>query len=362
MSRFSSEPAHVHGSAAKTAVLLVNLGTPQAPTAAALRRYLGEFLWDRRVVEIPRPLWWLILQGIILNVRPKKSAEKYASIWTPEGSPLKVHTEKQAWLLQGLLGANGHPQIVVRWAMRYGQPSIPAVLDGLKAENCTRILVLPLYPQYAASTTASVYDAVAGWLQNKRNVPELRLVHNYHDRPEYIAALAASVREHWAAAGQAEKLIMSFHGLPRYTLDRGDPYHCECHKTGRLLAESLSLAPDQWQLTFQSRFGRAEWLQPYTQATLEQLARSGTRRVDVICPGFAGDCLETLEEIAIECKTAFLTAGGSAFHYIPCLNERAGWIAALAGLAQEHLGNWLDLPSRADPQTAVRAKALGAAN
>jgi ferrochelatase len=360
MARFFAEPTYVHGSAAKTAVLLVNLGTPAAPTAAALRPYLGEFLWDRRVVEIPRPLWWLILKGIILNVRPRKSAQKYAAIWTPEGSPLKVHTEKQAGLLQDSLGAGGHPEIVVRWAMRYGQPSVHAELDRLKAENCARILVVPLYPQYAASTTASVYDAVATWVQRSRNVPELRLVRNYHDRADYIAALAASVREHWAAVGKAGKLIMSFHGLPRYTLDRGDPYHCECRKTGRLLAENLGLAPDQWQLTFQSRFGRAEWLQPYTQATLEQLARSGTRHVDVICPGFVGDCLETLEEIAIECRAAFLQAGGEEFHYIPCLNERPDWIAALAALAREHLGNWLDLPNQADPASAARAKALGA--
>ncbi|MCX7171222.1 MAG: ferrochelatase [Proteobacteria bacterium] len=360
MPRYSPEPAYVHGTAQRTAVLLVNLGTPEAPTAAAVKPYLGEFLWDPRVVEIPRTLWWLILKGIILNVRPRKSAEKYAAIWTAEGSPLKVHTEKQAKLLQGLLGAGGHPQIVVSWAMRYGQPALGVTLDRLKAENCARILVVPLYPQYAASTTASVYDEVATWLQRNRNVPELRLVRNYHDRPGYIAALAAGVREHWAAVGKAEKLVMSFHGLPRYTLERGDPYHCECQKTGRMLAESLGLASDQWQLTFQSRFGRAEWLQPYTQATLEQLARSGTRHVDVICPGFVGDCLETLEEIAIECRTAFLQAGGSVFHYLPCLNERPDWIATLAELTREHLGNWLDLPTQADPASAARAKALGA--
>ena len=361
MPRYLDEPTYHHGSAQKTAVLLVNLGTPTAPTAAAVRPYLAEFLWDPRVVEIPRPVWWLILKGIILNVRPRKSAEKYALIWTPEGSPLMVHTRRQAEMLHRELAAGGRADIVVEWAMRYGQPAIGATLDRLKAANCTRILVVPLYPQYAASTTASVYDEVAAWLRRSRNVPEMRLVRNFHERPGYIAALAASVREHWAAAGKAEKLVMSFHGLPRYTLDRGDPYHCECHKTGRLLAESLGLAPDQWQLTFQSRFGRAEWLQPYTQATLEQLARTGTRHVDVICPGFAGDCLETLEEISIECRAAFLQAGGRDFHYLPCLNERPDWIADLAALTREHLGNWLERPTQADPASAARAKALGAA-
>ncbi len=362
MDRYQTEPAYAHGSTEKTAVLLVNLGTPEAPTAAALRRYLDEFLWDPRVVEIPRPLWWLILKGVILNLRPRKSAAKYASIWTPQGSPLKVHTERQAKLLRGAL-VEGKQNLAVAWAMRYGQPSIGATLDRLKAEGCTRILVVPLYPQYAASTTASVMDEVGAWLQRTRNLPELRYVRDYHDRPGYIAALAASVREHWAAHGQPSsgyRLVMSFHGLPRYTLARGDPYHCECRKTGRLLAEALGLAPEDWQLTFQSRFGRAEWLQPYTQATLEQLAGAGIGRVDVICPGFAGDCLETLEEIAIECKAAYLQAGGGEFHYIPCLNERADWIAALAALAREHLGHWLSLPTTADPDSATRAKVLGA--
>lgn len=364
MPRYAPEPPHSHGNEQKTALLLVNLGTPEAPTAKALRRYLGEFLWDPRVVEIPRALWWPILKGIILNLRPPKSAAKYAQIWLPEGSPLLVHTARQAKLLRGVLAVNRINQsqgIVIDHAMRYGQPSIPAVLDRLKADGCTRFLIVPLYPQYAASATASVYDAVADWLKRTRNIPELRLVHDFHDHPGYIAALAASVRAHWARHGRPDKLVMSFHGLPRYTLDRGDPYHCQCQKTARLLAEALDLAPDRWQLTFQSRFGRAEWLQPYTQATLELLAGSGIGRVDVICPGFVGDCLETLEEIAIECKSAFLQAGGKEFHYIPCLNERDDWIAVLADLARQHLGDWLHLPKPADPTSAARAKALGAA-
>ncbi|OIQ89939.1 ferrochelatase [mine drainage metagenome] len=359
MTRYRPEPAHTHGAVRKTAVLLANLGTPQAPTAPALRRYLGQFLWDPRVVEIPRPLWWLILHGIILRLRPKQSARKYALIWTAEGSPLKLHTERQAKLLAGALGEIGHRDIVVAWAMRYGEPAIAAVLDRLKAEGASRILILPLYPQYAASASASVYDAVADWLKRSRNIPELRFLRSFHDDPGYIAALAASVEEYWAKHGRPDKLVMSFHGLPRYTLDRGDPYHCECQKTARLLAEALGLAEHQWQLTFQSRFGRTEWLQPYTQPTLEALGRSGIGRVDVICPGFVGDCLETLEEIAIEARAAFLQAGGREFHYLPCVNERDDWIAALAGLARAHLGNWLALPAT-DPGAAERAKALGA--
>ena len=357
MSRFSPEPPHVHGSRGKTAVLLINLGTPAAPTAAALRRYLGEFLADPRLVEMPRLLWWLILHGVVLRLRPRQSALKYAKIWTSEGSPLAVHTERQAKLLRGALGAD--PQLVVGWAMRYGEPNIAATLDRLKAEGARRILVLPLYPQYAASSSAAAFDAVAAWLSRTRNLPELRLVRDYHDHPGYIAALAASVREHWRQQGGPAKLVMSFHGLPQHTLDWGDPYFCECQATARLLAAALNLADDAWQLAFQSRFGRAKWLQPYTQATLEALGRQGLGRVDVICPGFAGDCLETLEEIAMEVRAAFVAAGGGELHYIPCLNERDDWIAALADIARSHLGSWL-LPVAVDTGSVARAKALGA--
>ena len=363
MSRYAPEPTHAHGTPGKTAVLLVNLGTPAAPTATALRRYLGEFLWDPRVVEIPRPLWWLILKGIILNVRPKKSAGKYAAIWLPEGSPLRVYTERQTKLLKGFLGAAGHGQLLIDYAMRYGEPSVPATLDKLKAAGATRILIVPLYPQYAASTTASVFDAVADWGKRTRNLPALRFVRNYHDDPRYIAALAASVREYWEKtrrpAGADFCLVMSFHGLPKRSLDLGDPYFCECQKTGRLLAEALGLKAQQYLVTFQSRFGKAEWLQPYTQTTLERLGRDGVKHVDVICPGFAADCLETLEEIAMECKAAYLSSGGGEFHYIPCLNERADGIDTLAGVVRDHLGDWLE-PQAADSQTAARAMAAGA--
>jgi protoporphyrin/coproporphyrin ferrochelatase len=361
---FDAEPALAHGTPARTAVLLVNLGTPDEPSASALRRYLREFLSDRRVVEIPRLVWWPILHGIILNTRPAKSALKYQSIWTPEGSPLAVWTRKQTALLQGYLGERGckPPALLVRHAMRYGNPSVASVLDELHAANATRILVLPLYPQYAAATTASVNDAVMAWAMRQRRQPELRFVQRYHDEPLYIDALAQRVRTHWMNNGRGDKLVFSFHGLPERSLTLGDPYHCECHKTARLLAERLGLAKDDWLVTFQSRFGKAKWLEPYTEPTLVELARNGLTRVDVFCPGFTADCLETLEEIAQEARAAFLAAGGRGFEYIPALNDQHEWIVALAAVAQRHLQGW---PAAADDESALaaqraRAKALGA--
>ena len=343
-------------------IVWVNLGSQDAPTPSALRRYLARFLADPRVVELPRALWWPILHGIILNVRPRKSAAKYATIWTPEGSPLKVWTERQAKLLQGLLGERGH-RVQVRWAMRYGQPAVGAALDTLKAAGCTRILVLPAYPQYCAATTASAFDEVYAWASGLRWVPELRFVNQYHDDAGYIGALAARVRAHWAQHGRPERLVMSFHGMPARTLQRGDPYHCQCHKTGRLLAEALELPPEQAVVTFQSRFGKAQWLQPYTEPTLVALAQQGVRRVDVVCPGFTADCIETLEEIDQEARAAFLGAGGQAFHYIPCLNDDIGWVRALADIAERHLAGW-PTKQETDPAASAasreRALALGA--
>ena len=353
---FLPEPPYVHGQAARTAILLCNLGTPDAPTAPALRRYLGQFLSDHRVVEIPKPIWWLILHGIILRTRPAKSAAKYASIWTPEGSPLAMWTSKQAKLLRGWLGEAGS-NVLVRHAMRYGNPSIASQLDALKAEGATRILVLPLYPQYSATTTASVFDAVYSWAARTRNVPELRFVNHYHDDPGYIDALARTVQTHWKHHGPPDKLVMSFHGVPERTLQLGDPYHCESHKTARLLAERLGLQKDDWQLTFQSRFGKAKWLQPYTEPTLIEMAKAGVGRVDVICPGFTGDCLETLEEINQEAREAFLHAGGKEFHYIACLNDSTPWITALSRIAQQHLSGWPVQPDSADTLAAARAHA-----
>lgn len=364
MPRYWPEPPFKHGSPQRTGVLLVNLGTPEAPTAAALRPYLKQFLSDPRVVEIPRLVWWPILNGIILNTRPAASAKKYASVWMDEGSPLKVHTARQAALLARHLAADGHGTLEVDYAMRYGSPSIRDVLDDLRSRGCTRILILPLYPQYSASTTATVVDEVGRCLAHWRNQPEVRFVRNFHDHPGYIAALVRSVREHWREHGEPDRLLLSFHGVPRRSLELGDPYHCECHKTGRLIAEGLDIARERVLVTFQSRFGKAEWLKPYTQPTLESLAAEGIERVDVMCPGFVADCLETLEEIAMECKEAFLEKGGKAFHYIPCLNEGEAWIESLGEIARANLGNWLDImPGDAASAAATRerARALGAA-
>lgn len=360
---FRPEPSYTHGQASSTAILLCNLGTPDAPTPAALRRYLAEFLGDHRVVEIPKPIWWLILHGIILRVRPARSAAKYATIWTPEGSPLKVWTEKQAALLQTWLQQRGH-HVTVRAAMRYGNPSIAAQLDALKAEGHTRVLVLPAYPQYSGTTTASVFDAVYHWADQVRTIPELRFINRYHDDPGYIAALAQTVRTHWQQHGRPDRLVMSFHGVPERTLHLGDPYHCECHKTARLLTQALELAPGQVQLTFQSRFGKAKWLEPYTEPTLVALAQAGVKRVDVVCPGFTSDCLETLEEIAQEAREAFLHAGGQSFHYIPCLNDGREWIAALGRLSEQHLAGWTTQQApdaQALAASRAAALALGAA-
>jgi ferrochelatase len=336
---FLPEPQYRHGTPGKTAILLVNLGTPEAPTAAALRPYLKEFLSDPRVVEIPRAVWWFILHGVILPFRSGQSARKYASIWTPDGSPLKVHTAKQATLLRGYLGQRGH-QVEVAYAMRYGRPGIPEVLDQLKAAGAERILILPAYPQYSAATTASIHDAVFAHLGKMRNLPELRFVRNYHDHAGYVEALASSVTAYWEKHGSPDKLVMSFHGVPKRTLTLGDPYYCECHKTARLLGERLGLDESKYMLSFQSRFGKAEWLQPYTAPSVKKLAEEGVRRVDVVCPGFTSDCLETLEEIAMEVRAEFLTAGGKDFHYIPCLNEFPDWIHALADVALQHMQGW----------------------
>jgi protoporphyrin/coproporphyrin ferrochelatase len=336
---FKPEPAFRHGQQPRTAVLFVNLGTPDEPTAPALRRYLAEFLSDPRVVEIPRFVWWFILHGVILRTRPKQSAAKYASVWMPEGSPLAVWTARQTAALGEAMAARGH-RVLVRHAMRYGNPSIASVMDELRAEGATRVLLIPAYPQYAAATTASISDKVLEWATQARRMPELRFVGEYHDDPGYIAALASRLRAHWAEHGRGDKLVLSFHGVPERSLHLGDPYHCQCHKTARLLAEALGLSRDQLVVTFQSRFGKAKWLEPYTEPTLEKLASEGVKRVDVMCPGFVADCLETLEEIAQETREAFLAAGGERFDYVACLNAEPVWIDALAGLAERHLGGW----------------------
>jgi ferrochelatase len=271
-----------------------------------------------------------------------------------------VHTERQAALLQGYLGERSKG-IVVEYAMRYGNPSIPSVLAKLKEQNCQRILLVPMYPQYAASSTATVCDAVFSELVQQRNMPALRTIKHFHDHPGYIAATVQNIRDYWTLHGRPDKLVMSFHGVPRYTLDKGDPYHCECQKSGRLIAEALGLNKEQYIVSFQSRFGKAEWIQPYTTATLINLGKQKTRRVDIVCPGFVADCLETLEEIAQEGKEDFQHAGGGEYHYISCLNERPEWIHMLTDLVLDNLHGWLDKPDTAQlEQGRLRALAAGA--
>lgn len=326
----------------RTGILLVNLGTPDAPTPQALRRYLKEFLSDPRVVELPRWLWWPILNGIILNTRPKKSAAKYASIWMPQGSPLRVYTERLTDLLRERLTGSADGDLSVAYAMRYGTPSIPEVMRKLQAQGCQRILVVPLYPQYSASTTATVTDVICAEMQTLRDTPAIRTIKDWHTHPGYIDALANSIEEAWARDGKPDMLVMSFHGLPQKSIDLGDPYQQQCLQSGTLLAARLKLSADQYRITFQSRFGRAAWLQPYTSETLTELGRQGTSRVDVVCPGFVADCLETLEEIAQEGKEEFLHAGGKEYRYLPCLNERADWVQTLESIVRNNLGGWLE--------------------
>ncbi len=357
---YRPEPEFEHGSAPRTALLLINLGTPDAPTFWPVRRYLKQFLSDPRVVEIPRALWWLILNGIILWLRPAASARKYAAIWSNEGSPLRVHGERLAEALRRRLSASAQAGMLVEHAMRYGNPSIESALSRLHAAGAQRILIMPMYPQYAASTTGAAYDAVGDWLRSIRNVPEIRWIRHFHDHPAYIGALARLLTRHWEKHGKPARLLMSFHGLPRYTLNKGDPYHCECQKTARLLAESMGLAPKEWQLAFQSRFGKARWLEPYTAATLREWGHEANGRVDVICPGFVADCLETLEEIGIEGRQLFLSSGGKEFHLLPCLNESADWVEAIDEITAPHLLGWEAASPRIAGQTRERALAMGA--
>jgi ferrochelatase len=333
---FTAKSSFKHEDQVSTGVLLTNLGTPDAPTRAALKRYLKEFLWDPRVVEEPRWKWWLILNTVILNIRPARSARAYEGVWTEKGSPLMLHSLDQQAGLQKVLGDDVHVEL----AMRYGNPSIASGLQKLRDKGCTRILIFPLYPQYAAATTASTFDAVADELKQWRRVPELRMISSYHNHPAYIDALAASVRKQWDANGKPDRLLISFHGIPQRYFDNGDPYPCMSRKTGRLLAEALELEEGEWFVSFQSRFGREEWVKPYTDTTLKAWGAEGVGRVDVICPGFSSDCLETLEEIAVENRDYFIEAGGREFHYIPALNSNEVHIRALAEIARAHLSHW----------------------
>lgn len=316
-------------------VLLVNLGTPEAPNAPAVRRYLKQFLSDKRVVEIPALIWQPILRGIILNVRPKKSAANYAKIWMPEGSPLAVYTKAQAEALQARLG----DAVDIRYAMRYGEPSIERQLAAMKADGCNRILLAPLYPQYSGATTATVVDEAFRSLAAMRWQPALRTMPTYHDDPAYIDALAASLKSELAKLDfEPDAIVASFHGMPERTLHLGDPYHCQCHKTARLLSEALG---KPLTIAFQSRFGRAKWLEPSTEDTIKRLAEEGKKKIAIFAPGFSADCLETLEELALQGKEQFEEAGGERYAYLPCLNADAAGMEMLETLVRRELSGWL---------------------
>lgn len=339
--KYTGSPEFDHAQEGRIGVLLTNLGTPEAPEKQALRPYLKQFLSDPRVVEIPRLLWWFILNVIILNVRPARSAEAYRTVWTAEGSPLLIHTRDQCSELEQRLATQFEGRVIVDFAMRYGEPSISGAVQSLIDRGARQLLVLPLYPQYSGPTGGSTFDAVADDFRKRRWLPDFQFIASYHDQPGYIAAVAQSIRDHWEAHGRAEKLLFSYHGEPMRYLTEGDPYHCQCHKTTRLVATALGLEDGQYLTAFQSRFGREEWLKPYTDETLRQLAGDGVRSIQVVCPGFSADCLETIEEIGEENREYFMEAGGENYEYIPCLNASAAHIVFLQGLVVERIQPWL---------------------
>ena len=349
---------YAHETPSRVGVLLVNLGTPAAPTAAATRRYLGEFLSDRRVIEAPRWLWWCLLHGVILRRRPKKSAALYAKVWDERGAPLLRHCED---ILAALRPRLAERRIVAALGMRYGEPSLRDALERLRQANAQRLLLLPLYPQYSATTTASAFDALADILRTWRWLPETRFVRDYHDDAGYLDALAESARQHWRRRGRPQKLLFSFHGIPERYFLAGDPYHCQCQATARQVAERLRLPPAAWAVAFQSRFGPRRWLQPYTDQLLAAWARDGIRHTQVLCPGFAADCLETLEEIALQNRQAYLRAGGGEFSYVPALNDRPAHIDALLGLIERHTRGW-PAPESAAELSLRAQRAAAAAN
>ena len=372
MVKFSASTPHDHSASGCIGVLVTNLGTPDAPTPSAVRRYLAEFLADPRVIELPRWLWRPILHGVVLRIRPRRSARAYASIWSPQGSPLLVNSRAIADALRARwadapatprAGRRPPGRVAVALGMRYGTPSIPEALDTLCEAGAVRIVVLPLYPQYSGATGGATFDAVAKALSKWRRVPALRFVDHYHDDPGYIDALAASIETAWSEGGRPDRLLFSFHGLPRRCLEAGDPYHCECRKTARLVAGKLGLGPETWRVAFQSRVGRGEWLRPYTDETLVEWGRERLEKVDVVCPGFSADCLETLEEIAIRGRECFVAAGGGRLRYIPALNAGAAHVSALAALIEGAISDWLADPgddAEGRDRRIARARALGA--
>lgn len=360
MAKFSGVTDYDHKTPARIGILVTNLGTPTAPTTSALRTYLAEFLSDPRVIEVPKIIWWCILHGFILRTRPKKSAEMYEKVWGEDGSPLLSICDKITTAIKSQLNNN---KIEVVLGMRYGEPSIINALEKLQQANVQKLLVLPLYPQYSATTTASTFDAISKVLQRWRWIPEFRMIRHYHNHDDYIDALVESIRLHWAEHAKPDKLLFSFHGIPKDYFLAGDPYHCECHTTARLVAQQLELADDSWAVSFQSRFGPREWLRPYTDKLLINWGQSDVSHVQVICPGFSADCLETLEEINIQNREFFLEAGGKEFSYIPALNHQPFHITALCKLIEQHIQGWEINESDAELlQRAERAEQLQSIN
>ncbi|MFP3941278.1 MAG: ferrochelatase [Thermoanaerobaculia bacterium] len=367
---YTAQESFRHDRVPCVGILVVNLGTPEAPTAKALRPYLRQFLSDPRVIELPKLQWQLILNLFVLTRRPKQSAHAYRTVWTEDGSPLLRITEGQARALAETLEERIGTPLAVEVGMTYGEPSVATGLRRLREGGADRLLVLPMYPQYSGTTIGSVFDTVARELMHWRVVPELRTIHGYHDEPGYVASLAASIREVWeAGGGPPEKLLFSFHGIPQRYFDNGDPYHCLCHKTARLVAQELDLPPDRWLVAFQSLFGKEEWIKPYTAETVTAMARSGVKSLDVVCPGFAADCLETIEEIDVQNREFFEANGGERFRYIPALNDRGDHVRFLADLVERHLQEWVapageydrKAEERAAREAEERAEALQAA-
>jgi len=361
MPKFSGESEFRHSTPRRVGLLLTNLGSPDDPSTSSVRRYLNEFLMDPRVVEVPRLIWRMILSGVILRIRPRRSAKAYQKVWQNDGSPLISISKAQCAGVAQRIKARFGDDVVVDVAMRYGNPSIPDRLTALNQQNVRHLLVLPLYPQYSAVTSASTFDAVAKVFTRKRWLPELRMINHYHDHPGYISALADSVRAHWQEHGRGQRLLMSFHGIPQRYLRNGDPYHCQSHKTARLLAEALELDDNDWGIAFQSRLGREEWLRPYTSDMVEQWASEGLKKIDAICPGFSADCLETLEEMVMEYGDLFTEHGGESLHYIPCLNSNDTHLDFLTELAVSHMQPWLqqaDTRSNTQELDAQRQRAV----
>lgn len=353
----SKKNTHLHGAQEKLGILLVNLGSPEKPTPSALRKYLAQFLSDPRVIEANRILWWFVLHGVILRLRPRHAAKLYKKVWSDNGSPLIHTTRLQTLAIQKQLEDRFRGNVIVDMAMTYGKPSIKNGLEGLRKAGARRLLILPLYPQYSATTTAAVFDQVTSVLQGWRWLPDLRLINQYHDHPKYIEALANSIKKQWRENTRGELLLFSFHGIPQRYIDNGDPYFCHCQKTARLVADKLALNASEWKVVFQSRFGREPWLEPYCSVTLQELPASGVKNVDIICPGFAADCLETLEEIQVENRSLFTEAGGEQFNYIPCLNDSKEHIDALCEVLTAHMFGWPEtMPNWDAGKLAVEAK------